>query len=258
MLFLGKMSKFVESPNLPQRARIVALGEKYADILDKPLKTQGLSPLYAPNNPDVDPRLSGHADLSVFHAGWDRIFLAPYLRYTDFAKKLTEIGFLIEYTDINQNKKYPFDAQLNIAAFGKHFVYGKKTAYSSIVRNLTIDEHMSGLAINQGYAKCATVVVDENSIITADRGEAQACLEAGIDVLLVEPGHVELPGFEYGFLGGASFKLSKNAIAFTGALDKHPDKERILDFLHERGVSPVYLTEKAVFDVGSILPLTER
>lgn len=255
--FSGKMSDFVINTNLPQRAKIVALGEKYSDILDEPLKKLGLLPVYVPDNPCVDARLSGHADLSLFHAGGDRIFLAPYLKNSDFAQFLGKIGFIVEYADINQSEKYPNDAQLNIAAIGSTFVYGKKTAYRPIVDCLTNIQKWKSIPINQGYAKCSILTVDERSIITQDRGAAQACAEAGFNILSVEPGYVSLPGFEYGFLGGSGFKLSADILAFTGTLDEHPDKKRILDFLHTRSVKPVYLTERPVFDVGSIIPLTE-
>lgn len=255
--FSGKMSDFVINTNLPQRAKIVALGEKYSDILDEPLKKLGLLPVYVPDNPCVDARLSGHADLSLFHAGGDRIFLAPYLKNSDFAQFLGKIGFIVEYADINQSEKYPHDAQLNIASIGRAIVYGKKTAYRPIVEYLTIAQKLTVIPINQGYAKCSILAVDERSIITQDRGAAQACAAAGFDVLCIESGYVSLPGFEYGFLGGSGFKLSADILAFTGTLDEHPDKKRILDFLHTRGVKPVYLTERPVFDVGSIIPLTE-
>lgn len=251
------MSDYVIYPNLPQRAKVVALGEKYADILDKPLNMFGLLPIYVPDNPYVDARLSGHADLSVFHAGGDRVFLAPYLKNTSFAQYLEKTGFFIEYADINQSEKYPNDAQLNIAACGSALVYGRKTAYRPIVDFLTNNCEFTAIHINQGYAKCSILTVDERSIITQDRGAAQACAAAGFDVLCVAPGYVSLPGFEYGFLGGSGFKLSADTMAFTGTLDEHPDKERILDFLYARGVKPVYLTDRLLFDIGGIIPLTE-
>lgn len=257
MRFLGKMSDFVINPNLPRRAKIVVLGEKYADILDKSLNMLGLSPIYVPDNPSVDARLSGHVDLSVFHAGEDRVFLAPYLKNTGFAQYLEKNGFFIEYADINQSEKYPNDAQLNITACGSALVYGRKTAYPPIINYLTNNHKFTAIPINQGYAKCSILAADEHSIITQDRGAAQACAAAGFDVLCVAPGYVSLPGFEYGFLGGSGFKLSADTLAFTGTLDEHPDKERILDFLHARGVKPVYLTDRPVFDVGSIIPLVE-
>ena len=77
-------------------------------------------------------------------------------------------------------------------------------------------------------------------------------------MLEIAPGHIELEGFEYGFIGGAVFKLSKRELAFTGRLDAHPDYNNIIAFLDARGIAPIYLTDAPAFDVGSILPLIEK
>ena len=114
------------------------------------------------------------------------------------------------------------------------------------------------MSIKQGYAKCSALIVDERSIISQDRGLTRAAAAAGLDVLQISPGHVALDGFEYGFLGGAGFKISRDKLCFTGVLDIHPDKGRILDFLSARGIRPLYLTDRPVFDIGSAIPLTEK
>lgn len=252
------MAEFVHLPNLPSKAKVVIIGEKYSKALDKAVKKCGIFPLYVPDNPHVDPRLSGHADLSVFHAGGKTVCLAPYLRGTAFAAQLESFGVSLHYADIAQSLKYPDDAQLNIAAVGKHLIYGKKTAYKRVVDCLTNGRGFYGVPVKQGYSKCSVLPIDEHSIITQDRGIAAAAMAAGLDVLLIGNGFVSLDGFEYGFLGGAGFKLSTDALAFTGTLDAHPDKARILDFLEERGVHAVYLTGLPVFDIGSAIQIIEN
>lgn len=252
------MAEFVLSPNLPLAAGTVIIGQKYADLLEKPLQNLNIHPLFVPDNPGVDARLSGHADLSVFHAGGERLWLAPYLRETDFSKALQKLGTDTVYADITQREAYPHDAQLNIAAFGRTFFYSPKASYPPIVEYLTSVRAMQPLSIKQGYAKCSALIVDERSIISQDRGLTRAAAAAGLDVLQISPGHVALDGFEYGFLGGAGFKISRDKLCFTGVLDEHPDKWRILDFLSARGIRPLYLTGRPVFDIGSAIPLTEK
>ena len=44
-------------------------------------------------------------------------------------------------------------------------------------------------------SSCSTVIVDERSVITYDKGIALPCEQAGMEVLLISPGHVLLPGF---------------------------------------------------------------
>jgi hypothetical protein len=76
-------------------------------------------------------------------------------------------------------------------------------------------------------------------------------------VLRIAPGAVVLDGFPYGFIGGASFKISEKNLAFTGRLDGHPDCERILSFLREREIEPLFLTQEPIFDIGSAIPILE-
>lgn len=252
------MAEFVVAPYLPKRAEAVLIGEKYANLLVKPLEKLGITPLFVPDNPFVDSRLSGHTDLSCFHARGERVWLAPYLRDTPFVSLLEKLGAKLSFADIVQDKSYPHDAQLNIAPVGSAVIYNPKVSYLPAVDFLTSECGFSAVEVRQGYAKCSVLTVDEHSIITPDAGIARKAKSAGLDVLEIAPGGVALDGFEYGFLGGAGFKLSSTRLAFTGVLDYHPDKARIFSFLAARGIEPVYLTNKPVFDIGSVIPLTER
>ena len=78
-----------------------------------------------------------------------------------------------------------------------------------------------------------------------------------MDVLGIRPGFIELEGFDTGFIGGAAFRISERALAFTGQLDSHPDKAKIEAYLRSRGIEPVYLTERPAFDIGSAVLLIE-
>ena len=81
--------------------------------------------------------------------------------------------------------------------------------------------------------------------------------EQGIEVLEIKAGFIELEGFSEGFIGGAAFKIASDRLAFTGTLDRHPEKTRIESFLLDHGVLPVYLTKNSIFDVGSVIPILE-
>lgn len=245
------MSRFVGKANLPINSSIILIGRKYADILDKPLKSLDLEPTYVPDNPFVDKRLSGHADLSIFHAGGNRLILAPYLSDSEFSLKMQKIGFNVTCADIKQGEKYP-------NAVGDNLIYNKKVSAAEAVRSFTINSDSRLVDTKQGYARCSVCIVDDNSIITADRGICDACRNTGIDVLLISQGYVNFSGFDYGFLGGSSFKISERRIAFTGSLDSHPDKNRIMEFLIKRNIEAVFLTDLPVFDIGSGIPVSEK
>lgn len=251
------MSRFVNAPNLPNACTAVIYGEKYAKILKKALNSLHIESILFPDNPDIDPRLSSHTDLSLLHTGGNRLYLAPYLRHRMFAEELRERDMILRFPELRQCRDYPRDAQLNICITGKHVICNPKTAETSIVEYLTNCGAIC-IFVRQGYSRCAVCMVDADSIITADRGIATAAESNGVHVLLIRSGYIRLDGYPYGFIGGASCKLASDKLAFTGNLDAHPDRKAILDFLAERGIEPVYLSREPAFDIGSMIPILEN
>ncbi len=245
----------VEKPNLPDSCSALLYGSRYETLLAGPLEKLGIDSLLLPDNPDIDPRLGGHADLSVLHAGGRRLFLAPYLRDTPFSRSLQERGMELYYPAIRQKKDYPDDAQLNLCVIGDFVIENPRTADPSSVNYLTSICRKTAVPCRQGYSRCAVGIVRENALITADRGIGEAAFRAGLQVLAIEPGHIVLDGYPYGFIGGASFRIASDKLAFTGHLEGHPDRGRILDFLRSHQMAPVYLTDRPLFDIGSAIPI---
>lgn len=247
---------FVREPNFPETAAFVLLGEPAADLLREPLRAQGIECLSVPNNPDVDKRLSGHVDLSILHLGGNRLFLSAYLKGSGFAEKLEAFGFMLSFLEKPQGTNYPEDAGLNIGLMGDHLICNPKTAAKEALEQAQRGRRL--IQTRQGYSRCATCFVDRRALITEDMGIASCAESASLVVLRIQPCAVSLPGFSHGFLGGASFLLSAHCLAFTGNLEHHPDQDRILTFLHERNVEPVYLTDRPLFDIGSAIPIIEK
>ncbi len=251
------MSSFVQRAGLPEQGKLLIIGEKYAEKLKKPLEKLGISILSVPDNPCVDERLSGHADLSVFHGGGKRLYLAPYLQGTGFHRWLEEWAAEPVFPAIEQGRLYPKDAQLNARAAGDTLFYAGGITAEEIVNIFTNKKGARLIDSRQGYAGCSVCAVDEDSVITSDPGIACNAEKNGLDVLRIAPGAIDLPGFSHGFIGGAAFRLSRDTLAFTGRLDGHPDREAILDFLDRKGFQAVFLTSESLFDIGGAIPLTE-
>ena len=251
------MMRFVETPNLPVCASTVIIGEKYCKILQSGIKSLGIDALFMPDNPYVDVRLSGHADLSILHLGGSRLLLAPYLKGSSFSRRLEDRGFDIRFAGIEQSSLYPGDAQMNVCILGNKVICNPKTVPDAIVKYLTIGSRAVQVSSRQGYSRCSVCVVNDNAIITADEGICRSAEARGVDVLKIRPGYIDLPGFDYGFIGGASFKISATKLAFTGRLDSHPDAERITEFASLHNVDIVYITDKRAFDIGGAIPITE-
>lgn len=225
------------------------IGERYLPKLRESLENQGVSVLWLPDNPDMDSRLAGHADLSVFMPKPGTLVIAKGMR-SDIVNILTNRGCRVFFAH-EQGKTYPADAGLCLCATGRYTIYNPKTADAVAVSLMT----GVPIAVNQGYTKCSVCVVSDDAIITADSAIASRAADAGMDVCQIQPGHILLEGFDYGFIGGASFLLNEKRLAFTGTLEQHPDKERVFAFLAKHGVEPVFLTNEPVFDIGGAVAL---
>lgn len=244
------MFKLIETPHLPMsKVRHIILGEKYRNLLENALFAYNLEPIWLKSNPNVDERLSGHADLSAVHIGKSIIL-------SEFLKPCEQIQNIIatEYVPDPQQTVYPYDAGLNFCVVGDKLFYNPKTANAQLVEKLGCKQL---IAVKQGYTKCSICVVNENSIITADKRIAEAAENSGMNVLYLPESFVKLDGFDYGFIGGATFKISADELAFTGVIEDTIIKSKIESFLCKQNIKPIYLTDKPIFDIGSAIPLTE-
>ena len=71
------------------------------------------------------------------------------------------------------SSEYPKDIPFNAACTGKYFIHNRK--YTAPVLLKRAEElGLEMVDVRQGYAKCSTVIVDEDSVITYDRGLGKA------------------------------------------------------------------------------------
>jgi len=191
----------------------------------------------------IDPRIASHADLQLCRLGCRDD--APVIRATDL-ERAAICG------------EYPRDIPFNVACTGKFFIHNLKYSNPRLLEAAR-GAGMTLIDVPQGYTKCSVVVVDENSIITYDRGIASACDSHNtntapaepLNVLLIEPGQVELPGYDTGFIGGASGRIG-NTIIFCGDITAHTDADAIIQFIKNRGLEIKYF-DFPLLDIGSII-----
>ena len=191
----------------------------------------------------------GHTDLLVFPDGR---FLTVSRGYYEKNSVLIDSvckksGLTLRFSTREAGGKYPYDCLLCAAISGDRLLYCSKSTDPSITErfDLLVD-------LPQGYVKCSCAILADGSIITADRGIAKVTLAEGIDTLLISPGHVDLPGYDYGFIGGAS-GLCGDTLYFCGDLDLHPDAEAIKEFAISHGTKCVSLGKNKLYDVGSLI-----
>lgn len=228
------------------------IGERYSQYPGKALAELGFELILLPDNALLDKRTASHPDMSVLQISFDTVYLSEYYRATDFERKLKEFFTDIRYPEGKQGSAYPSDSLLNVSIVGKHFIYNPVSADKKLVNDLSALSY-TGIPVRQGYTNCSVRAVSDNALITSDPSIYKACLSEGLDVLYIDKPIASLEGFDYGFIGGSSIRLSDTDIAFTGQITDKEIRDKTDDFLKKYCKNAVYLTEKVLFDIGSAI-----
>lgn len=190
----------------------------------------------------------------------------------------------IEFSNINNNSrffygditklgnKYPGEVIYNACATGKYFVHNLKISDSKIL-DWAEQNRLEFVDVPQGYTRCNLLPVGPSNFITSDKGVFKALSKAGADVLLISKKNISLPGYDYGFLAGCAGIISANknfehlpscygsslvksaeyTVIFNGDLSAHPDFEEIIDYINNCGLNALWVPDKKLADIGSIL-----
>lgn len=247
------MMNFVKKSNLPD-GRVIALicGTDDERILSY-FARESIKVIKNEPNPHIDKAVSDHADMAAIHLGKNRIIIDK--KQTVLAEKLTELGMKVSESEREIAGRYPLDIGLNFALFGD-CVMGRLSDADSVLMKAI--QKYEKIEVKQGYCKCSVLIINEKAIITDDESIQRKASEKGIESLLISKGDISLDGHPYGFIGGASGKISKDKILFFGNIEKHRDFQRIRAFLSEFGCSYECTDEAVLRDIGGIIPLCEE
>ena len=246
------MMKFIENPNLPEsNVKTVICGTDDKNILAF-FEEKGIEIISSERNNLIDSAVSEHADMAAVHLGNKKIVTDK--NQTVLIKKLRNIGMTVFETKHDVAGEYPNDVKLNFTVLGKTAIGCFRFADENLKRELV---DFNKINVNQGYCKCSVLVVCNNALITDDISIYRKAGENGFDCLSIEKGDVSLPGHEYGFIGGASGKISKNTIVFFGDIRKHRNFHDIENFIKKYNCSFVCTDENELRDIGGIIPIIE-
>ena len=151
--------------------------------------------------------------------------------------------------------KYPENILLNFL-YLNNTLYGKLSAIDKNLLDYCEENNIRTVNINQGYARCSTLVLNEKAVITSDLSIEKALKKDGVEVLLISPGNIILNGYDYGFIGGASGKIDNNTVVFLGNVTNHPDYRRIENFCENHNISiKIICKDMPLTDIGGIVKI---
>lgn len=147
---------------------------------------------------------------------------------------------------------YPDDIGLNVLPLARgRLCFGLEKHVSQQIKDYVASSGRF-VSVNQGYAHCSALKLDENYIITADPSIAEAARLNGIGLLEIKPENIRLDGYDTGFIGGAGGVVGDRLVLF-GDVKRHPDGAKILRTALNRGLVPVFDPNLPLSDYGGFL-----
>lgn len=247
---------YLETPFLPKRpVMAMILDGRTPTIISNSLEKMGIHVVKTTCCKELYPAISYHPDILLHPINEEKIIIAPNV-YEKLGTAMIELGLRAIKGSTNLKSNYPHNVAYNVARISNFAIHCFKYT-DPILLKLLKEQDVQFIDVKQGYSKCSICIVNERAIITADHGIAKAVEKHGIEALLISPGYISLPGLSYGFIGGASGLLGGEQIAFSGSLSHHPDYVRIINFLDEQKMNPIFLSHGDPIDIGSMIPILE-
>lgn len=244
----------LEKPFFPRgKVRHAAVSGKDKELIIK-LEQLNIEPIITIASNNLDNPVSDHTDMLLYIH--NKTITADKSQYDNFVNFLT-IGYECNIYNETIRSPYPYDCRLNTLTIGNVMFYNDKATDRSLVE-FRMNNSVKQIKVNQGYIKCSVCPVTDNAFITDDTSIYNAAIKNGFDVLLVSKGSVELKGYNYGFIGGCTGLIDKNVLLFNGDINYHKDCNKIIDFLSLYNVTAEIINNKPLYDVGSIIPLTQE
>lgn len=208
------------------------------------LKDNKLDFIETIDNPNLDPRIADHPDLSIFPLNENDLSIdSSVINY--YQKNITDKNLI---PGESVSKKYPYDASYNVYKGSDFYIHNDVTEKN--INNYMKVNNYKHLFINQGYTRCSIIPMGDK-ILTADFGIYKT-LKDKIEVVLLRQENIPLDGFDKGFLGGTCGFFDKTLI-FNGNIEKLSNYETIKKESEASKIRLLYPKNCDLVDTGSIL-----
>lgn len=246
--------KYTKNPNLPLGSvEAVVVSNRISQESIDTLSKYNISVITTKDVCSVDNNIAHHADIAITHIG-DNNFVCEESVLKYYKKHLSNANIC---SGDKLSKKYPGDISYNSAIFGKYIICKKESTDKKILEYAE-KEGLILIDTKQGYSKCNVCIINEKACITSDKDIYNKCRLYGIDVLFTDDSRIGIDGYNQGFLGGASGKISHDKLAVNGNINTHTNATEIISFARKYGVEVISLNNSNILDIGSILPVFEK
>lgn len=222
-------------------------------IEEKSLKNLGIKIIKVPPCNNLYNAIKGHVDIQLNILSKIEKKVIVQKDITDsFKKELIANNINFIESNSSLGKKYPSNIALNALILDNYFIHNLNFSDENLIES---QKNKTLVNVKQGYTKCSSLVVNDHSIITSDKGIYNSLLKYNFDILLLPPGDIILDGLDYGFIGGTGGLINSSTMAFFGSLEKYAYGEEVKKFLKKHNVNPIYLNNSKLYDRGSLFTL---
>jgi len=221
----------------------ILVGNTISNECEKNLSSFGYNIIKLPEYRRLQPYVSTHADMLIFYDGKSIVTSREY--YSENRELFDLLGVKIVLSDELIEKEYPNDILFNAVLTKDGVLFSKNKHTSKLIKSMAKLE----INVNQGYTACSTCRVSDKAFMTADSGLYNAYMSNGIDCILVSKDDIYLPGYDCGFIGGASVVLD-DKVCFFGDVKKHRDYEKMLEFVRKYDKDVISLSDEKLTDIG--------
>ncbi|MDR7856472.1 DUF6873 family GME fold protein [Tissierella sp.] len=242
------------NPFIPfKNANLAIVDGRIDEEIENNLKELGLKIIKTIKCEDVGESIAYHPDIVIHPISHNSLVIAPNV-FDYYEDKLYGMGINLIKGESILDCKYPDDIAYNVGRLSGIAIHNFKYT-DEVLKFYLKKEGLDFINVNQGYTKCSLAVVGEDSGITSDYQMYKKLVSLGYKILIIEPGHIELEGQKYGFIGGTNGSNCNGESMISGSLNEHPNKEEILRFFDENKIKLNFLSQKKILDIGTIITL---
>lgn len=244
---------FLKVANIPDKiVSKVIVDYKISEESIETLKEFGVNCIKSKKCNNVYSEISGHPDIQCIYLGNRELIIEPAM-FSSYKEEYIDIGFDVIRGNTILSNKYPKDIAYNGCIIGDKFVHNLKYTDEILLERIR-EKDLKLINVKQGYTKCNISIINENNIITSDRGIEKE-LSKYLNVLFIEnESNIKLENMQ-GFIGGATGLISNNIWCINGDINRLNNCNKVIDFLQLNNIQIVCLNNSDIIDIGSIVPI---
>lgn len=196
--------------------------------------------------------ISCHPDVFLFQCN-GKLIVAPNIpqEYKDFFQKnAIDCGEGITKIDETLHNSVAY----NCVATSEFLFHKIRMTDPEIIKQCSSQKFIH---VPQAYTRCSMIALNNQAIITSDKGIAQVLEQHKFDVCYIAPHEIMLPPYPYGFIGGCMGILGKR-IYLTGSLNYISNGEQLRQFAKKYEYTIVELYDGKLYDGGGIFFLGDE